>query len=212
MKDKILQIGLVVMLSLAAGCGKGREKSPSETPSADRGRVAIVDLDSVALAIGEQSKVKEAIERDQKELTADMDSLVQAARSDLEKTRKDLGESPSPAQQKQLHARQAELEQALEMRRTQAENLLRARQNARIEAFRGQAKPLVAKLARSRGFSVVLTPTPVGGLLWSDGVVDLTDALIEEINKLRQSGQFNMNPTTAPAPAIPAGLTGGRGG
>lgn len=212
MIDKMTCLGLAVLVCLVTGCGKGKEKASSDSSRVDNGRVAIVDLDKVASAVGEQAKVKEAMEKDRKELADGIEALTQAALADLEKMKKGFGGSATAAQQKQLQARQAELEQALELRRTQAENLLRSRQNARIEAFRGQARPLAAQMARSRGFSVVVTPTPAGGLLWSDDAVDLTDTLIEKINALRESGQWGGRSATTRVSATPADTPGGNGG
>ena len=173
----------------------------------DAGRVAIVDLDKVAAAVG--YKLKDALDQDVKETGAKFDTLIQAARAELEKMRKDFGASPTAEQTKQLQQRQAQLEQGLGAQRDAAISAINAKHAERVVAFRDQVKPIATRLAKAQGATVIITPMP--GLFWNDDAADVTDKVIEEINKLRAAGQFNVPPTgaasaapTAPvAPATP---------
>ncbi|MEI7834808.1 MAG: OmpH family outer membrane protein [Planctomycetota bacterium] len=186
-------VGLAVVLLGLAGC---KEKAGKES-SSSAGGVAIVDMDKIALAVGERQKITDALERDQKEVNAKFDALVLGAKTELEEMRKKAGTSPTAEQQKAIQARQTEMEQGLTAQRDQAINALKSRHGERINAFGGQVRPIASRLAKAQGFSLVIVPIP--GLLWSDESIDLTSKVVDEINKLRQAGQFSL-PASAPAP------------
>lgn len=188
----ILGLALTVL-----GLGGCKDKAAKESENASLGRVAVVNMDKIADAVGERAKIAEAIEADQRDITGKLGVLVQTANAELEEMRKKAGPNATPEQLKQIQARQAEMQQGLAQQRDQANNYLNNRRTERIKVFSDQIKPIASRLAKAEGYSVVVLPM---GLLWNEESVDLTGKVIDEVNKLRAGGQFSSPPASAPAP------------
>jgi len=154
------------------------------TASSMRGRVAVVDLDAIAKTLGRDKAITNEVGRYLKTKQADINKERDQLKAKLAKEEKKLGKSPKPKQKAEYEsmARQSELQlrkDVIDARRGAAQ--LRAKL---INEFTGEVQPVAARLAREKGFGLVLVKQP--GMLFIDGSADIT-AQVTKVLKAKKS-------------------------
>ena len=171
----ILFVGLFLSV---CGCDLPKENTT--------GRVAIIDLDRIAGALGRDDlmtqRLQEAVQQRQQNVTMIRDTL----RAQLEQETARLGRNPTEAQKARLN----QLATAAETRMRevvasadQEGNQLRARL---ILEFREEVEPVARRVAARRGLSIVMIKQD--HMLYINPEVDITDAVIDEIQAAPKAG------------------------
>ena len=154
------------------------------TASSMRGRVAVVDLDAIAKTLGRDKVITNEVGRYLKTKQADINKERDQLKAELAKEEKKLGKSPKPAQKADYEnmARRSELQlrkDVIDARRGAVE--LRGKL---ISEFTDEVKPVAARLAKKKGFGLVLVKQP--GMLFIDDSADIT-AEVAKTLKARES-------------------------
>ncbi len=180
---------LCLMLALAVlpACNGGDE-GETDKGGAPAGRVAIVSLDEVASKLGQTAAWKKELSAYQEELKAELMERKETLQAKVDEFEKGLPETPTDEQKKKLR----ELLMTANREMVQADRAqgqkLQARRNELLNNFREQMKTLTLKVARDKGFSIVLTKA--GSVLATDPEADITQAVLEA------AFEANMNVTS----------------
>ena len=197
MLKRVLVLAIVAGAMVFAGCGESGGGGSS-------GRVAVVDLTKIAKDIGYQSKIEEASQVRDRNLTLSVQVLQQNVQAKLVDMAKEIGDRPKPKGPKPTDAEQKLIDewvgkmQNLERARLDAGNRIRQAYNqqrqanqqaivAEITKIRDRIKPLAQRIAREKGLDIVVGTSSV---LVYDDAVDITAEVFKEVNELLKAGNF----------------------
>ncbi len=191
-------LSLLAPLSLLVGCGGSSSNST----------VAIVNLDTVLKLTGADLEIATAIQEREKQIMAGLTKFQQDLESQYEAKQKEIGESPTDEQKRELQSLLNRLNAQNQQARQQASQNISTFQQDLYERFQEQAGPVSLEVAKEQGYSIVIGQNP--SILAFDTSVDITDLVVERMKTMKAEG----GPTTAPsaedataAPGLPQ--TGG---
>jgi Skp family chaperone for outer membrane proteins len=96
--------------------------------------------------------------------------------------------------------------QSKQLQRRAQEDLQQVR-SKQLQDFRREIGPVIMKLQATYGFTIVLDPTMSGGIVFVDPATDITDAVVQELQ--RQSQDTTVNDPAGTASEMPTGFPGG---
>jgi len=138
--------------------------------------IAVLDLDAIASATGQDEEIARRAQAGSDELAAQLEALVAQLDKEIEEKRAELGPG---ATEEQL----AEISAAAQQQFTDSQNFARQQatqlRNNLIQQFIDQVRPIAAEIAERKGASAILTESPA--LFWHDADMDLTDEVIAEV-------------------------------
>ncbi len=206
-----LALGLTLLASVAlTGCGNAPGSGSGSAPGGDaQGRVAVVDLDRVAQAMGWSDELQRQVTSKGQELDVKFKALRDDMRATFEAEQKKIGEKPTDEEKIKLNQMGMELNRRLGEAQNVMQNELRQVQMASVKKYRDLIEPAARQVATQRGFSVVILP--LDNILWSDAGNNLTDGVIDALRKAPPStasttgtpatpGSPETTPATPPAP------------
>jgi len=145
---------------------------------AQKGGVAVLDIDEVARQLGVEEKVRVDLLNMQNNLNADLQRTQTTMQNQMSGVEKAAGEKPSEEQQKQIVATNQQLNEEINRIKGQAQQTLAQERVRMIHDFRVRLQPTALKAAEALGLEVVLmkvTP-PVFAYATS---VDITQATVK---------------------------------
>lgn len=166
--------------------------------NAQKGGVAILDIDAVARELGVEANVKATLQKMQDNLNTELNKTKANFESQLKNVQTQAGATPNDETKVQMVRAKQQLNGEFERLRQQAQRTLAQERVTRINQFREKLKPLAMEAAKAKGLSVVImkiTP-PVFG--YTDDV-DITKDTIARAVKAGLKEKV-----IAPAPAKPA--------
>ena len=171
---------VVALLLAVLGCGR------------DAGRVAVIDLDRVAHAVGRDDQLNRELQAAQAESERQLGALRDQLQAQVSSAAEQLKEPRSDAQKQQLEALRAQGQAQLDRAQAEVKQRAQEHKNGLVAAFWDQVRPVARKVAADRGLSVVL----IRGEQVFDAApsADITDAVSDELRR-RES--------EAPAPGQP---------
>jgi len=139
--------------------------------------VAVVDLNAIAEATGQDTAMQDQAEAARSNLDRQLNQVAAELGQQLEAEREKLGDSETDQAQFQELTTQAQQQYA----RTQALANQRAQeyQAGLVARFRGTVQPIAMAVAREHGASVVFVAGST--LFWWEPAVDLTEEVIAEL-------------------------------
>ena len=140
---------------------------------AQKGGVAVLDIDKVAAAVGVEDNVKQELKVIEENLNAQLKTVQTELQARFDNMRAQVGPQPTQEQAQQLANINGQLTQQLTQSRTQAQSQLNAKQFELVSQFRDSVKPVALEIAKSKGLSVVVTPDQ--SLFAWDDAVDITE-------------------------------------
>lgn len=175
-------LGLVGPALLApglSGCGRSTPTPPVT------GGVGVVDLDSVAKALGRDTQMQESASRKVAELTREITDLQAAMNRRLSQENEQLeeaeeGRKPAANARQDLLQTRAKMVQKLREKKAEADRLLAQHRARLIAEFREETRPVLREIADQRGLSIVIPKNDVLLLTVNPGV-DLTDAVVARL-------------------------------
>jgi Skp family chaperone for outer membrane proteins len=172
----LFPLGLVIALAVLPACN-GSDKGEANSNTAPAGRVAVVSLDEVASKLGQTAAWKKELSAYQEQLKDELMQRKETLQNKVDEFEKTLPETPTDEQKKKLR----DMLMTANREMVQADRLqgqkLQARRNELLNNFREQMKTLTLKVARDKGFSIVLTKA--GSVLATDPEADITQAVLE---------------------------------
>ena len=195
---------------MTAGCDKktaadnGAKQPAAAAPAGGTGSVAVINLDQVARSVGWQGELEKSLQGTQDDLRRQLDGYFRNdLQSAVEAKFKQVAAAArlSPAQTEDL-AKGKDWDK-LNLTKEQREDLLRVSGNARqivseanqaanqimqnrkvqlVNTYRDALRPIVRRVAQNGAVSVVLTH-PADQVFYFDAAVDLTDKVVDEVQK-----------------------------
>lgn len=170
-----LALLLGIGLFLSVGC---EQKTAAPAP-ASANRVAIVDLDKVAQAVGWNEEMRQSLTAVEQDLQSRWNSLRDTLQTTLQTERGKLPEKPSQEQADTFNRLAVVADNQL---RTAAMQVQQEQARVRadlIRQYREQIKPSVRRVAEKTNINIVLLP--VDSVLYSDASTDITDKVIDDL-------------------------------
>ena len=170
----ILLTILVVCPLLILGCNNAGEQS---------GRVAVVDLDQVAIKVGRVATIKTAVDKREADLNRQLASAKASYEKQLVEAKGKLGEEPSQEQQQQFAQLKLQANKQLKQIAQQAkQHLDQHRAQLRLQ-FRNEAKAVARQVAKEKGLSIVVTKNDSVVLVYDDAA-DITSDVVQRLQVL----------------------------
>ncbi len=174
---------------------------------AQKGGVAILDIDAVAKQLGVEEKVRVDLLNIQNNLNAELQKAQTTMQTQMNGVEKAAGEKPTDEQRKQIVATNQQLNDEFNRMKSQAQQNLAQERVRMISEFRTRLEPIALKAAKAIGLEVVVMKNaPVFAF---DASVDIT----QETTRLALEAGMQVQPSavtpTVPTPANPENDTTG---
>ncbi len=176
--------------------GQAFAERASVTACGDGGGVAVVNMETVARALGRDATIEQQIGTRTEELRGE---LEQVAKEIAEKLEAEAAKAPEQRAQLQQQAQAAFHEQQL-----QAQEVLAQLRTKLATDFRDEVKAVARSVAKERGFSAVFVDEVV---LYYEDTRDITS----DVTRAMRGSAATDAGDAAPAAASPAGAPPGRG-
>jgi len=147
----------------------------SFTALAQKGGVAVLDIDAVARELGVEQQVQADLEAMQNQLNADLQSTQSEMQNQMNSVEQAAGEEPSEEKRREILATNQQLNAEFNRLKTQAQQQIVNERQRLINEFRMRLEPVALMAAKQEGLDVVLmkvTP-PVFAYV---NQVDITEA------------------------------------
>ena len=145
--------------------------------------VAIIRLQEIAKETGRDFRVGEVLREERTALESDFMRQQKLLQEDIESKREEFGKSPTPEQAKNLQLMQKQMQSRLLQTRQRSQAKLKNLQMEQMQEFMVELQPIIIKLCTEGDYSVVLDQSMGRVVFYADPLVDITDAVIEELNK-----------------------------
>lgn len=182
--------------------------------AAQKGGVAVLDIDEVAKQLGVEEKVRVDLLNMQNNLNADLQRTQETMQKQMTGVEEAAGENPSEEQKRQILATNQQLNEEFNRLKAQAQNTLAQERVRMINEFRIRLEPIALKAAQESGLEVVLmkvTP-PVFTYATTVDITQATTKLALEAGMQVKAAEVTNAPAPAPAPsATPAATPAGDG-
>jgi Skp family chaperone for outer membrane proteins len=166
---------------------------------AQKGGVAILDIDEVARQLGVEEKVRVDLLNMQTNLNADLQRTQTTMQNQMSGVEKAAGETPTDEQKRQIMATNQQLNEEFNRIKGQAQQTLAQERVRMINEFRIRLEPIALKAAQAQGLEVVLMKvTPP--VFTYDSSVDVTQATVK---MALEAGMQVKASELAPAAATP---------
>jgi Skp family chaperone for outer membrane proteins len=168
---------LVVAALLIAGC----DKLPLPADPAPAGwakAVAVLDLSTVAKALGRDAVFREQVQAAGQQLDQQLAALSSSLQTRLREEQARLGEEPTEEEQQELQRMLADARRQVQQGQAEARQKAARYQAQLVAQFRREVQAVAAEVARSHGASAVLLADTV---LWFEPAADITGEVIDAL-------------------------------
>lgn len=182
--------------------------------AAQKGGVAVLDIDEVARQLGVEEKVRVDLLNMQNNLNADLQRTQETMQKQMTGVEEAAGENPSEEQKRQIIATNQQLNEEFNRLKGQAQNTLAQERVRMINEFRIRLEPIALKAAQEAGLEVVLMKVTPPVFTYATNV-DITQATVKlalEAGMQVKAAEVTNAPAPAGAPstpAVPAATAGG---
>jgi uncharacterized membrane protein YccC len=173
---------------MLAACGGGASNE-----------VAVVDLNEVAQATGQDEVIRGRVEGVSIQLTEELRGLLTSMEGQLQAEREKLGTNPAAEDVQRIQALTAQAQQQIGQAQAEANRQVTALEGELAEEFRDKVLPLARKAATSRGATILLARDAY--VFWSDDSIDLTSAVIAAWDNLPADQKMLSAGADIPEPA-----------
>ena len=145
------------------------------------GRVAVIDLDTIAAAIGRDKVINTRVQEFAKEQEKKLTQLRDELQAQLAEEKQKLGDSPNDQDQKKF----SQLAETSEIRlRQQIAKVEKVADNLQVKLvldFKQEVTPYARRVATARCMGIVMIKQ--NDLMFINPVSDITDSVIDELQK-----------------------------
>lgn len=145
------------------------------------GRVAVVDLDKIATAIGRDKVINTRVQEFAKEQEKKLTQLRDELRAQLAEEKKKLGDSPNDQDRKKLSRLAENSEIRLRQQIAKVEKVADKLQIKLVLDFKQEVTPYARRVATARCMGIVMIKQ--NDLMFINSVSDITDAVIDDLQK-----------------------------
>lgn len=154
---------------MAGGCGAGDLA----------GRVAVIDLDKIAAAIGRDKMINARVQEFAKEQEKNLTQLRDELRAQLKEKKQKLGDSPNDQDLKKFSQLAETSEIRLRQQIAKVEKVADKLQIKLVLDFKQEVTPYARRVATARCMGIVMIKQ--NDLMFVNSVSDITDAVIDEL-------------------------------
>ena len=177
MKNAWIVMLLAIAGAVSTGCNKPEEATAAANQDRVVGLVAVVDLDEVAKKLGKTEKWERELSDARKAFASQLQQKKEALQKQLAEQEKALGETPSDEDKAKLRSALLAANQQLAADDRELATRWQQQRATLVSNFRQQMEALTLKVAKAKGFTVVVTKTPT--MLACDPSADITQAVLE---------------------------------
>lgn len=171
---------------------------------AQKGGVAILDIDAVARELGVEAAVKASLQKMQDGLNADLKKAQANLQAQMKNVETQAGPNPTKEQQQQLLRANQQLNQEFNRMKAQAQQTLQQERVTQINQFRDKLKPIALAAAKTRGLDVVIMKVTPPIYAYSDGVDITADTTARAVKAgLKEKAPPSAAPVPSSAPSKP---------
>jgi len=181
------------------------------TSNAQKGGVAILDIDAVARELGVEDSVKTLLQTMQDNLNIELKKTQASFQAQMKNVETLAGPNPNEDQKRQLLQANQRLNGEFNKLRQQAQRTLQQERITRINQFREKLKPLALEAAKAKGLDVVIMKVTPPVYAYADSVDITVDTVaravkagLKEKASAKPAAAPAATPTAKPAPAKPA--------
>ena len=172
--------------------------------AAQKGGVAVLDIDEVAKQLGVEEKVRVDLLNMQNNLNADLQRTQETMQKQMTGVEQAAGENPTEEQKRQIVATNQQLNEEFNRLKAQAQNNLAQERVRMINEFRIRLEPIALQAAQAIGLEVVLMKVTPPVFTYSTSV-DITQSTVKlALEAGMQVKAAEVTNAPAPAPAAPA--------
>lgn len=168
-------VGVLFALALT-GCYELDGKNSSNTSVT---KTAVVDLNAVSKATGQDEVISKEMEIVNANLTSQIQTITDNLNKVLAEQKEKFGKDLTVEQQQQLQELLIKANQQLELKRNEANQKSAQHKQSLILSWRDQLQPIVQGIAEDKGASVVLVQNPL--VMWFDTSLDITASVIAHL-------------------------------
>lgn len=168
--------------ALALGVGLLASGCASDSSTRTAAQIGVLDLQRVIEETAAGKKVRETLDAFMKNRQA----LIELDEKDLKRMEEDLGKQASVLSAAAKKDREEQFRRrAIDYQRkvNELNREIQEKQQELLEAFRGRVDKVAAKVAQRMGLLVVLQKGKNSFTIYSDASLDVTQAVIDEVNK-----------------------------
>ena len=165
---------------------------------AQKGGVAILDIDAVARNLGVEEKVRVDLVSMQNNLNAELQKTQQTLQSQMAGVEQSAGENPTEEQRRQILATNQQLNAEFNRLKQQAQQQLANERVRLINEFRIKLEPIALDAAREKGLEVVLMKVTPPVFAYGPEV-DITDDTTALAIEAGMNVEVPAEPAAAPA-------------
>jgi Skp family chaperone for outer membrane proteins len=172
--------------------------------AAQKGGVAVLDIDEVAKQLGVEDKVRVDLLTMQNNLNADLKRTQETMQKQMAGVEQAAGENPTEERKREIVATNQQLNEEFNRLKAQAQNTLAQERVRMINEFRIRLEPIALKAAQEVGLEVVLMKVTPPVFTYASGV-EITQATV----KLALDAGMQVKAagvTNAPAPEVPVAM------
>ena len=168
------------------------------TSHAQKGGVAILDIDAVARELGVEDSVKTLLQTMQDNLNIELKKTQASFQAQMKNVETLAGPNPNEDQKRQLLQANQRLNSEFNKLRQQAQRTLQQERITRINQFREKLKPIALDAAKAKGLDVVIMKVTPPVYAYSDSV-DITVDTAARAVKAGLKEKASAKPAAAPA-------------
>jgi len=161
----------VMLISMLTACGGGMQT----------GRVAIIDLEAIAIATGKSKDILAAITELAKQRESQLTKLKGELSAKVDEEKGKLGKKPSDEQKQSLSVMENKANLALRQGIAIAKQDTQKLRLKLINDFKQEILPVAIKVATKKNYSIVLVKS--ANLFYVDAEADITKAVIANLAK-----------------------------
>lgn len=168
-------VGLIITLALSSCYELDGKNSNNATVT----KTAVVDLNAVSKATGQDDAINKEMEIVNANLTSQIQTITDNLNKVLAEQKEKFGTKITVEQQQQLQELLIKANQQLELKRNEANQKSAQHKQSLILTWRDQLQPIVQAIAEDNGASVVLVQNPL--VMWFDTSLDITADVIAKL-------------------------------
>ena len=188
---------LIPFLLAGAGCNQ-QTSNAAETDIATAGRVAIINLDAIAKALGRDRVILASIQQHNQQAVAKLQNIKAGLNEQIKGLQAEIEESEAGEDNEKLGAMVRNAQQRLKKEVGAAQQNSARIQAELIRKFREEVIPFARRAALNRGMSVVMLKQ--ANILHYDPGTDITNAVIDDMQAQARGGASPPPPASSDAP------------
>lgn len=204
MKFACTVLSTLFLLS-SIGCNKTADDATSNQP-----KFAVVYAEKLTKELGDDNRITEMVQKISAQATKDVNDIQQTLQLQIDAKRKEYGDKPTEAQQRELALLIQNSKTTLRNNQLKAQQDYTTKRNNLINELRAEYKEITKKIAKAKNLDIVMYADTGPDMVFASEKVDITSDVLAAIRDARAASRNTITPpapqpkpansTTAPTP------------